>query len=431
VFLNHFDPADISADVMVDREDDVTWLSENFESYFDAIERRTLGDTDKRIVCVTGDKGMGKSILAGKVIQELRKKYSGSTLFVSVDCRGTNGARGVVASIASGLVEEISTFQPVVAAGGRPYPDWLPALASELSNIAHADKASSKTVHERLTKLKGTLKLGGQKMLGMLKAEWGISLDAELRDVRTLESAIDFDIDRVFTLTTKLFQDIRAAGLRVFLLVDNVDELQHEYWDEDARKNTHATVKRVLTLTEAPIAMLLCMRTYFQSILPRVVGVPRAIQPLLAPQLLEIAKHRIHLEAEPAQRALRSDKAQTMIAALARHAGTPLAFLTWVKWVAESREGFDAAIDKHAESWRGARYVDFRKAVARALELFAEKRADGDDAVARKDLIAAIGGDEDALRYLQDSELILPRDFWNPTHFVLDPTAAWIAEPHA
>src|SRR5580692_8686603 len=115
MFLNHFDPSDISPDFLVDREDDVAWFRSSFESYFDAIERHTLGPTARRIVCMTGDKGAGKSIVAAKVVQELRKKYSGSTLFVSVDCRGANGARDVIASIASGLVSEIATFAPLVA----------------------------------------------------------------------------------------------------------------------------------------------------------------------------------------------------------------------------------------------------------------------------------------------------------------------------
>src|SRR5258708_7459796 len=101
MFLNHFDPSDISPDVMIDRQDDVVWLRSNFESYFDAIEQHKLNVAARRILCVTGDKGIGKSILAARVVQELRRKYSGSTLFVSVDCRGANGARGVLASIAS------------------------------------------------------------------------------------------------------------------------------------------------------------------------------------------------------------------------------------------------------------------------------------------------------------------------------------------
>src|SRR5262249_60098807 len=122
-----------------------------------------------------------------------------------------------------------------------------------------------------------TVKLGGQHMLRALKAEYDISLEREKREIDALETTVTFDVDRLLTLTTKLFQDIRTAGMRVFLLVDNVDELQQEYWDEEARKNAQATVKRVLTLAEAPIAMLLCMRTYFQSILPRAVGIPRQL----------------------------------------------------------------------------------------------------------------------------------------------------------
>lgn len=426
MFLNHFDPSDISPDVMIDREEDGAWLRENFESYFDAIERRTLNDAAKRIVCVTGDKGIGKSILAAKVIQDLRRKYSGSTLFVSVDCRSTNGARGVVASIASGLVNEISSFESI-AAGGSPFPAWLQRLATVLSTVAHADKASSKVLHQQLTQHKATLKLGGQQMLRALKAEFDISIEREKKEVDALETSIDFDVDRLLSLTTKLFQDIRNAGLRVFVLIDNIDELQHEYWDDGARKNTQATVKSVLRLTDAPIAMLLCMRTYFQNILPRAVGVPRQLGRLSVERLLEIIDHRVGLDTEAIRAALRGEPARTIITQLANRAGTPLALLTWVKWVAESRGGFAEAVDAHATRWRDARYTDFSRAIAETLKLFAAKRVEGSDCVPRKELLAAIGNDDEAFRYLQTAELILPRDFWDPTHFVLDPSAAWIA----
>jgi hypothetical protein len=49
MFLDHFDPADISPDVMIDREDDLRWLKGNFESYFDAIEQGKLTHAAKRI----------------------------------------------------------------------------------------------------------------------------------------------------------------------------------------------------------------------------------------------------------------------------------------------------------------------------------------------------------------------------------------------
>lgn len=431
MFLNHFDPSDISHDLLVNREDDVAWVRGNFESYFDAIEKRTLNDAARRIACVTGDKGTGKSIVAARVVAELRRKYSGSTIFVSVDCRGTQGARGVIADIASGLLNEIALFEPVAALGKSPFPVWLKDLVSVLSLVAHADSASSKSLHQQLIARKATLKLGGQTMLRALKAEFDLSYEREKKDIEALEATITFDVDRLLMLTHKLFEDIRGAGMRVFLLIDNVDELQHEYWDEDARTSTQATVKRVLRLTEAPIAVLLCMRTYFQSILPRAVGFPRRLEKLPETELLTIIERRIALEDEAVQRALKSDEAQAVIRGLAARAPTPLALLTWVKWVAESRDGFKGSVDAHAVRWRDAGYADFAGAIDAALKLFARKRVEGVEAATSKELLEAVGGDNDGLRYLQTTELVLPRDFWSPTHFVLDPTAAWIMSADA
>ncbi len=429
MFLNHFDPADISPDLLVDREEDVAWLRSNFESYFDAIEQHTLEPAARRIVGLTGEKGAGKSIVAAKVVQELRKKYSGSTLFASVDCRSANGARGVVARIASSLLAEIAEFTPVVAAAGTPFPAWLLPLTSVLSNVAHADSANRKTLRQQMSLHKTALKVGGQLTQRALSAEFQLSFEQELRASDAFETTVNFDVDRVMELAAKLFQDIRNAGMRVFLLVDNVDELQHEYWDEGRRSSTLATVKSVLKLTEAPIAVLLCMRTYFQGVLPRVAGQPHSLGRLSEAWLLEIIERRMNLEAEPVRRGLLADDAQAIIKTLAARAATPLALLSWVKWVTERAPGFAGTIEAHAERWRGASYVDFKKVVEATLELFAKQQAAGVSAVSTEELLAAIGGDPHAMRYLQTTELILPRDFWEPTHFVLDPSAAWIMKP--
>src|SRR5262249_9175357 len=163
----------------------------------------------------------------------------------------------------------------------------------------------------------------------------------------------------------------------------------------EARKNAQATVKRVLTLADAPIAMLLCMRTYFQSILPRAVGVPRQLGRLTREQLLAVVEHRIGLDTDAVQRALRAPAARTTIDAPANRAETPLALITWIRWVAESRQGFSDPIEAHAARWRGSRYADFAKAIEATLKLFAQKRAEGSDSVSQKDLLAALDGDAD------------------------------------
>jgi hypothetical protein len=427
LYLNHFDPADISPESLVDREDDFERLLGTFKAYFDAIEQRALGLTARRIVCMNGDKGSGKSILAAKLVQNLRREYSASTLFVSVDCRGTNGARGVLASIASGLVQEIDSFRAIAAAGPHPLPEWIQDLAALLSAVAHADTASSKQLHQQLTLRKAALKAGGQLMLRTLKAEFDISLERTESDIRTLEATVTFDVTRLAALTTKLFEDLRAAGMRVFLLVDNVDELQHEYWDEAARTNTDATVKQVLRLIDSPIAMLLCMRTYFRGSLPRVIDVLPPLERLPVERLQEIVDQRVARETPAVQQAFRTDDARNMVAALAMKAATPLALLNWVKWTAESREGFASPAGAHADRWRAARYANYSKQVEATLACFAVARSAGSDSVHKKELLRAIGDDDEAFRYLQTTELILPLDFWTPTHFALDPSAAWIA----
>jgi len=177
--------------------------------------------------------------------------------------------------------------------------------------------------------------------------------------------------------------------------------------------------------------MLLCMRTYFQGVLPRVVGSPHPLERLPDAELLALVDRRVDLEDEPVQRAMRTDAARKVIEALMTRATTPLALLTWVKEVAESKQAFADPVEVHATRWQRARYALYRKAIEATLKLFAEKETEGIDAVPSKELLAAIGDDQEALRYLQSTEIVLPQNFWDPTHFVLDPSAAWIARPRA
>jgi hypothetical protein len=97
--------------------------------------------------------------------------------------------------------------------------------------------------------------------------------------------------------------------------------------------------------------------------------------------------------------------------------------------VAESKDAFSVGVGHHANTWRNARYADYRLAIKATLDLFDKGRTEGRDAVTVKELLTALRDDSDAMRYLQTTELVLPNDFWAPTHFVLDPTAAWILNP--
>lgn len=431
VFLQHFDPADISPESMVDREVDVDWVEGNFAAYLDAIEQGTVDVLSRRVVAVTGDKGIGKSILAQKVVSRLRARYSSSTFFVQVDCRGATGARGVIASVARGLTSEVTEFLRLqkLAPASASLPVGMAEAISVLSTVAHADEASARNLHQQLVAFKEAVKFGGSGMLTLLKAEFDISLERKREQIDALEAKVVFDVDRLVRLTLKLFEDIRKAGYRIFLLIDNLDELQHEYWDDGLRTTALATVKSVLRLTEGPVAMLLCMRTYFQSVLPRVVSVPRRLMPLPPPILRDIVNGRIARESEGVRRELGHDRAKLVLDGLAARAPTPLALINWVRWVAESPRPFDTSVDEHARSWRDMRYAEYARAIAATLNLFRTRKAEGDESITAVDLLAALKDDKDALRYLQTTELVLPRDFWNPTHFVLDPTAAWIVDP--
>jgi Cdc6-like AAA superfamily ATPase len=426
--LHHFDPRDTSPDLLINRSEELETLEEAFTSYFDEIGSLRLGPDAQCVRSLTGEKGCGKSILAAKLVKKLRKKYSADTLFVAVDCRGIGGVRGVLGSIASGLVSEIAEIAEIAE-----IEPAIRALAWILSTVTHVDTASIKNLNQQILQHKSAFKsaLKGQgslKALKTLSAEFDISFERTETEIKTLqaETTVTFDTDRLLNLTLNVFEAIRKANYRVFLLIDNLDELQHEYGTEEELTATAKTINRILRLCEAPIAMLFCMRSYFfHGQVSRVLTQPRVqLKRLSAEDHGAIVADRVAREREVVRNLFQTDDARNMVAELAERAATPFALLSWIQFVAQSRGGFSVPVAVHAKDWRDDRFVDFATAIEDTLKLFGEK---GTGSVGRKELLKALGDDEDALRYLTTTELVLPRNLWDPTHFVLDPSAAWIA----
>ena len=422
MFLNHFDPSDIAPDILVDREDDVSWVRSNFESYFDAIEQRTLNDAAKRIVCVTGRQGdREESILAAKVVQGLRKKYSGSTLFVSVDCRGTNGARDVIASIAS---QGSSTRSPrsrrSSPPGGSPFPPWLQALAPACSR-----PSPTRTLPARRRSTSSSASTGPRSSSAASRCS-GRSRPSSTSPSRGDEgSGRDRDHDHLRRREAPHADDPllrghprRRGSASSSSSTTSTKAASYEYWDEDARKNTEATVKRVLKLYDAPIATRssACAPTSSRSCLA-LSAMPRQLED-------RSTAARAHprssttgsaLEAGAVQSAMRSDAARTVIGAFAER-GHRTARPAHVGQVGRREQGRLYQPDRRPRAEVAGRALRRLQAHDRgdAEALRDEARIEGDDAVTRKELLAAVGDDEEAFRYLQTTEARPPARLLGP-----------------
>ena len=419
MLLDGFDPSDVDPLLLYNRDEDQRWLTDRLNRYLET-ERRT----DNRLaLCLIGEKGVGKSILTRRVLRDLRERFSGSTLFLHADCRRLRGRREVYAAVAQLVVDELLSLRSV----GVTVPDALLANAQVLAALTNFTDARLSVVHEHLQQFRVATELkSGGHLLKYLDGNFGISLVRELKSIQNLTGSVQFDEHRLCRMLAAFFRDLRELHLNVVLYLDNIDELRHEYADATARERVRIDAEGILALSEAPIGLLLNMRTYYRGVLPREISDLRNLRRLSGTDLENIARLRLerHLasrsksEQEDARRWLDLPETKSVIAKLAAMARTPLAFLKWFKFLAEEEaltsDSLATGFDRYLETYYSTLPRQTLRDVAHAFALL-------DTPVSRDAIAAACNKNEAVVALLQDRQAILPRDFWSPTEFSLDP----------
>ena len=202
------------------------------------------------------------------------------------------------------------------------------------------------------------------------------------------------------------------------LFVDNIDELHHNYRDPKEREHARQQAEWVLELKQAPIALLACMRTYFSEI-ARDIGNRLALQPLPANVLLGILERRMRDEPQTVQEGFKRPEIQGLAQKLSGLAPTPLAYLEWFKSFSEQE-----AVDKLRREKARERYVraEYASTPFEVIQRVAHAFQSPGQEIDRAALLKACGDSEADMAAIQDHQVVLPNDFWNPTRFTLDPS---------
>lgn len=408
MFFDHLDAADVEPKQMIGRTRDGQWLRELLARYLEA------GEHDAgRSACLVGEKGIGKSILARSVLDALRTRFAASTIFVVVDCRSCHSWRGVISGIANAVVAELHSLQRASA----PITDALLATAQLLRALMRLDRVELKAAQAQTLQFQAANGLRGpQAVLQNLKLNFGLSLGLNAAQIRSLMGTVRFDDSGLTDTLIALFRDLRTHGFNAVVLLDNLDELRHEYRDAVARETVRFEVAGVLRLTEAPIALVLTMRDYFAGIIHRGISHVRVLQPLTSPELLALLDRRLVYESPEAQAALA--EARPLIERLAHVAPTPLAFLGWVKFLLE--EGY-LAEDRLAEGFGAFLQTQYAALDPATLKALVDALPAPTGPIEGATLLAACAGDDALLETLQDRRVVMPDDFWHPGRFTLDP----------
>lgn len=402
-FLTYLDPASVDPTDLVNRDRDVRWLRASLESFF---RDRARG----RALAILGDRGIGKSIVMRRVIDSLREVHGGDTLFLVIDCRRYGDQRRVYHEIARLAVDQI----------GPTNRSALLDTARILETIAKFDEVERRVLSEHVTGFKAALTLKGEKnLLRLVGTIADVSVEQSKQRRETLEGKIFFDATRLRDAVVAFFSDLRAAGLDVVLVLDNLDELRHEaLGDDEKRRWLHGEIDGLLGLASAPIGLVVTARTYFAGCLNRQIDNTKVLGRLDDAEHVAIIRRRLQREAPEVQRAFEDERCGKCIERLAKMAPTPLALLSWFRYLAENELHADEPREG-LKGWLRDRYAHFRP---QHIDALVSAFGDAPTSPVPGDVLLKACGDNQALwQQVLRSQIVLPIDFWHPHEFTLAP----------
>ncbi|EDM76091.1 hypothetical protein PPSIR1_41454 [Plesiocystis pacifica SIR-1] len=411
--MTNLNPASLRPDEHVNRDREAQWLKSGLTAFLRA-QSPLSGDA----FCVLGDKGMGKSLLTRKVFDDLRRTHAATVLLLEVDCRPLRNQRHVYREIGRRLVDELGYRTSV--------PSALKAAARSFGQLARFETLSLSEAHEQLigNKIELGLESGEMRLFGWLRTRLNIGLERSSQVIRSLQGKVQVDGPQLQEALFALLHDIvTQTELRVVVHLDNLEELNHEAMlDESTRELVRADVEALLHLSEAPMALVLTMRTYYSSVLTRRIQRRQTLRPLGVEDHLEIFRRRAAMEPTDIQRALEDPSLDAGLSRLAAEARTPLAFLEWTRYLLEEGrldeeeplEVLRARLDSH--------YAQIAPFIPKVASLFDSL----EEVVPFEAIHRACDGRDVTVRQLQELQVILPRNYWDPQDFLLDPQLGFL-----
>lgn len=379
--LSGFGLASTAPADLVNRQADVEWLRSRLASVLQSPD-----DSQGRAMALIGDRGVGKSIVMRKVIEDLRELHQATTLFAIVNCETVRDQRGVYRIIAHQILQQLGRRGDIDSA--------TLAAAALLEEIAKFHDVEQRTLAEHAVSYAGALKFVGTKLLRMLGIAFGINLAQSKQARDSLEGSKRIDGLSLRESLIALFEDLRSVHkLDIVIVLDNLDELDHQaITSEDERRQLLSEIDGMLGLALAPIGLVVTVRTYFGGALNRRITNNRRLGRLAADDHQQIMSRRLARQSERVQSELSDPASLACMRQLSELAPTPLALLSWFSYLCEN--------DMH-------RSDDVKQALRGIL---IDKFSYVDPALIER-----------VARLFADKPIVLPLDYWHPHEFTLMP----------
>ena len=269
-------------------------------------------------VLVRGQRGVGKSMLARRIVEDVAHKWA--LLVAEADCAIIGvGPEAVLRALARTLGDE---------AAQHALDEGVQHGAELLSRMAAASKVKARDVRSWTQQLKVGVS-AAPKLYDTLAFEFGMTR-ATGRS-KEIEETFERNVDVPFLqdLIAKFLADCTLAGQKIVIFIDNLDQAANPERKED--------VEQVVDLARFLFGLrdgvvLMTLRTEFVSRdLHKLYSYSREVAPMNADGLLDVARARMRGAGPRQRRALEEARFEAVARTLSGWTGNAWGFLTWLQ----------------------------------------------------------------------------------------------------
>ena len=392
-------PEGLEPELFADREED----RENIKRMI-ATAIRAKGIEGIRLLG-TGDRGVGKSILFRKVLEELHQESE--FIYVAIDgreCRDeVDMLKKLCKTICGALREKFRDDDRVLAE------------AAYIEDVVEKSKITRKNATSILNGIKvmGGVEVG---IVTFLKTKMGIT--SEIAEREEVSDKYEFDVNASFLLDllNSVIETVTEKQ-KILFFIDNLDQIYDKERISEFLRLLLAMKKPVVVTTVRTEALSNELRRDFRRIVP--------VKELGEDALIKILEKRLEVCDEEDRESINKEQLFKVADALKTLTGNPLTFLTWIEFLCNNTELNIETTLEDLRRYADTHFYDFRPEELEKISRFFLKQ--GNTYKEKKEILES-DFSEGLFDRLYERGVLVASDIYNPRHYRLAPEFAFFKE---
>lgn len=312
--------------LFANRHDQLEDLVGTLESYLDP------DGPGEAYLLLRGTRGIGKSMLARMALAKVKTALA--LLVIEVDCAASGtGVEAVLRSIARSLAREVTE---------HALDDELRKHASLFDRMARATKLKSRDVATWSSQMKLSLN-AAYKFYDLAAFEFGMTRTAGRS--REVEESYERAVDAAFLLELirAFLVDCHAAGEKVLVFVDNLDQAGYQERREDVQ--AIMDLARYLFSLQSCVVLATLRSEFVARDLHKIHSLSIDVPGMSSDELMEVADKRMQSAGKRQQEALADVSFRRVAERASRWTDNAWGFLSWLEYLDQRSIDLSAATD--------------------------------------------------------------------------------------